>query len=113
MKSFYVSGKVSKIENKTSRANKPYSMIYIEDKNGTVELVASGKVDLPPVGSCVLCGGTIRSTPRPYQDRVFYSYSFLVEEIDTITELEVSSHEESLPESSLQEVNFSDVNIPF
>ena len=109
MRSFFVSGKVNRVEQKTSKAGKPYSMIYIEDKEGTVEMVVGSRVEVPPVGSYVLCGGSIRSTPKQYQDRVFYSYSFLVSEIEKITEFEVSETEDDY----LPEVNFSDEKIPF
>lgn len=109
MKSFYVSGKVSAVESKTSKAGKPYSIIYLEDKDGVIEVIGGSKVETPRVGSYILCGGNIRSTPKQYQDRVFYSYSFLVSEIEKITEFELSESEEN----SLPEVNFSDENIPF
>lgn len=109
MRECIISGKLTKVDAKTSKAGKPYSMIYVEDKDGTVEMVAGSKVVIPPEGSYVFCSGSIRSNPRLYQDKVFYSYSFLVNEIEKITEFEVTESEET----SVPEVNFLDSNIPF
>lgn len=109
MREFFISGKLAKVDSKTSKAGKPYSMIYIEDKDGTVEMVAGSKVVIPSVGSYILCSGSIRSTPRQYQDKVFYSYSFLVNEIEKITEFELTESEEI----SLPEVNYLDDKMPF
>lgn len=109
MRECIISGKLTKVDAKTSKAGKPYSMIYVEDKDGTVELVAGSKVVIPPEGSYILCSGSIRSTPKQYQDKVFYSYSFLVNEIEKITEFELTEPEEN----SLPEVNYLDEKIPF
>lgn len=109
MREFIVSGKLTKVDAKTSKAGKPYSMIYLEDKEGTVEMVAGSKVVIPLEGSYILCSGSIRSTPRQYQDKVFYSYSFLVNEIEKVTEFELTEPEEI----SLPEVNYLDEKIPF
>lgn len=109
MRECIISGKLTKVDAKTSKAGKPYSMIYVEDKDGIVELVAGSKVVIPPEGSYILCSGSIRSTPRQYQDKVFYSYSFLVNEIEKVTEFELTEPEES----SLPDVDFSDAKIPF
>lgn len=109
MRDFIISGKLTKIEARTSKAGKPYTMLYVEDKDGTTEMLAGSKVVIPPEGSFVLCSGSIRSTPRTYQDKVFYSYSFSVNEIEKITEFEMTEPEET----SLPDVDFSDAKIPF
>jgi hypothetical protein len=109
MRECIISGKLTKVDAKTSKAGKPYSMIYVEDKDGTVEMVAGSKVVIPPEGSYVFCSGSIRSTPKQYQDKVFYSYSFLVNEIEKVTEFELTEPEEN----SLPDVDFSDAKIPF
>lgn len=109
MRDYIISGKLVKIEPRTSKTGNPYSIIKIEDKDGIVEMVAGSKVEVPPIGSYVLCGGSIRSTSKTYEDRVFYSYSFLVDTIETITKFEVTQPEEN----SVPDVNLSDLNIPF
>lgn len=85
MKEFLIHGFVANVETKTSKQGTPYSIIKIEDKDSVIEVVAGSKVQPPTIGSSILCRGSIRSTPRTYQERTFYSYSFFATAIEPIS----------------------------
>lgn len=107
MREFLMTGKVIKVENKTAKStNTPYSIVYVEDKDGVVEILAGSKIEAPREGTTIICRGTIRSTPKQYQDRVFYSYSFSLSKFDVISAGFVSSDDE-------QKDYLSDDRIPF
>lgn len=109
MREFLLTGSIKKTDQRTSKAGSPYSIVLIEDKEGVTEVIVGSKVDIPPEGSFVLCRGSIRSTPRSYQDRIYYSYSFSALTFELLTK---KTDEIELPES-LQEASFSDSQIPF
>lgn len=107
MKEFLVHGLVAKVDTRTSKQGTTYSIIQIEDKEGIVEVVAGSKVEVPTVGSNVLCRGSIRSTPRNYQNRVFYSYSFYTSSIEVIYKIADGDKELDVkfPRVGLNEIN--------
>ena len=107
MREFFMTGRVVKIEQKTAKSsNTPYSIVYVEDKDGVVEILAGSKVEAPREGTTIICWGTIRSTPKQYQDRVFYSYSFSLSRFDVISAGFVSPDDE-------QKDYLADDRIPF
>lgn len=107
MKRFIVTGRVSKVDSRTSKAGSPYSIVRIEDTEGIVEVIVGSKVELPIEDSTVLCEGTIRSTPKEYQGGIFYSYSFSASKFETICVTE------KVTEKVTEIIDVGDQQIPF
>lgn len=110
MRECIITGKVSSIDVKTSKAGTTYSVVIVIDTDGTpVEIFAGSKVELPSLGSTILCKGIIRTNVREYQGKTYLSFSFWASKFETLLE----KNSENIAEESLPEVNYLDEKIPF
>ena len=109
MREFLIVGKIIQKETKVSKSNNPYTIVYIEDQNETFEVIAGSKVEVPTELSIVVCRGSIRSTPRTYQDRTFYSVSLLASKFEIISSN--VDETDAIDEKNIVDNSFE--NIPF